>query len=475
MMLSRSPRDARLRASQRLPALALRASRRRPAWPSAAWAALALAAQPPAVQAAGEVRAISAGRLPVPGSVAPGGRYQVQARAEAVQAIAGTLNGMRPFTGMVVSQAPDAVYVEVVRNGTRFESVAASVNQKAVAQAVERLGAGDALYDTVATQNAGADARRAFDLLSGETHASAKGMLVNDSHFARSAVLGRLRAALAQAPGQDTGHGLWAQGFGAWSRSDGNANAAMLQSRTAGFFAGADQPVGPALRLGVLAGYSHTDFGSLGRWARGRSDNYHLGAYGGAHWGRWGLRLGAIHSWHELRTDRHVGFAGLYDRARATYRAQATQLTAETGYLARMGRWEFEPHAGASSVLLHTGTYRESGELALDGGERAMRVHYATLGLRGALALEAGGQTVSLRAGAGWRRAFGDTTPQATHHYRGNAFKVSGAPIARNAVLLEASAGVALTRRSAVQLDYQASLASRSRQHAGGLVFRTQF
>lgn len=277
----------------------------------------------------------------MPGDVTPGGHYLVKVKPDAAAALAGALGQSRPFVDLQVFAAQEGVRVDVVRNARRFDAAAATPNQAAVAQAVENLGAGNGLYDTIATQYADGDARRAFDLLSGETHAAAKGMLVETSHFARNAVLGRLRTVLGDvaedAPGDVPGHATdgmplprddaarprnaWAQGFGAWSRHDGDRNSASLESRTGGFFVGADRQLGRLLRAGLLAGYSHTDFGSMGRWSKGRSHNYHLGAYGGASWDAWRLRLGVINSWHDLRTVRHVGFAGLYEKTRALSRA----------------------------------------------------------------------------------------------------------------------------------------------------------
>lgn len=139
------------------------------------------------------------------------------------------------------------------------------------------------------------------------------------------------------------------------------------------------------------------------------------------------------------------------------------------------GPLELEPYAGLSSVLLHTGRYRESGDLSLDSGRQRMQVHYSTLGVRAGTVLPLGGKTVSLRAGAGWQRAFGDTTPTAAHSYDGRKFEVSGAAIGRDALLLEASFGVALTRDSVLHLDYQGSLAGQGQQHAAGLMFRSRF
>ena len=159
-------------------------------------------------------------------------------------------------------------------------------------------------------------ARGAFDQLSGEILASARTALIEDSRHVREAVTDRLRAAWGGAgvstesmtlhgrqaeatqEGPD-GKAVWSRGFGAWGRTGSDGNAARLNHSTGGFLLGTDARLSQHWRAGALAGYSRTRF-DVGN-ASGSSDNFHLGLYGGAQWGRLGLRLGAAHTWHALR------------------------------------------------------------------------------------------------------------------------------------------------------------------------------
>ncbi len=66
-------------------------------------------------------------------------------------------------------------------------------NQAGVANAVQSLGLGDLVFDTILGLNA-AQANQTFDRLSGEVHASTSTMLISDSRFVREATLERARA-----------------------------------------------------------------------------------------------------------------------------------------------------------------------------------------------------------------------------------------------------------------------------------------
>src|SRR5690606_3530899 len=108
-------------------------------------------------------------------------------------------------------------------------------------------------------------------------HASLKSALLEDSHFIRDAVSKRIRSAfggatspmpvLAYGPDgmhpaapDSAGPAAWGYAFGARDKTDGDGNAAGIDSSTGGFLTGIDGAVLPNIRLGLLAGYSHSSF-----------------------------------------------------------------------------------------------------------------------------------------------------------------------------------------------------------------------
>lgn len=381
------------------------------------------------------------------------------------------------------------VDLELKRNDRAFASAALTRNQSATAAGIESIGidAGHAVYDAIAQLPDDAQRIHAgFDALSGEIHASARTALVEDSRFVRNTATDRLRAAFAApgaprapvgvraaggVPGQEAadyrGPAAWALAFGSWGASDGDGNAAGLDRNTGGLLIGADRLV-DGWRLGVLAGYSHTDFNAHDRHSSGKSDNYHLGFYGGTAWTNLGLRAGAAYSWHDLDTRRAVLIPGLSDNPRANYRAGTFQVFGELGYSLDPGNGiRPEPFANLAHVRLHTNGYQENAEAAaLSGRSDDTSVTFSTLGLRAESSLNLGTAQAILRGTLGWRHAFGDTTPEARHGFSaGDNFTVAGVPIAKDSAVVEAGVDLRLTSSATFGLSYTGQLAGSAQDH----------
>lgn len=361
-------------------------------------------------------------------------------------------------------------------------------NQKATARGVQSIGlqAGHAVYDAVVQlPNDDKVIRDSFDALSGEIHASAKSALIEDSRFIRQAATDRVRAAFkapgaskapvaASGPGQTPAqvsanhHGpvVWSQAFGSWGKADSNGNAASLDRNTGGVLIGADRSVGD-WRVGVLAGYSHSDFKARDRASSGKSDSYHLGAYGGTQWNALGLRTGLAYTWHDIDTRRSVALPGLQGNPRASYRAGTLQAFGELGYGIELDSVRLEPFVNLAHVRLHTDDYRESGSAAaLSGRSDNTDVTFTTLGLRAEHELSVGATQATLRGALGWRHAFGDTTPQAHHGFSaGQAFTVAGVPIAKDSAVVEAGVDLKFAPGATFGLSYAGQLAGSARDH----------
>ena len=69
----------------------------------------------------------------------------------------------------------------------------------------------------------------------------------------------------------------------------------------------------------------------------------------------------------------------------------------------------------------------------------------------------------------GWRHAYGDTVPLSTFNFGGSdAFVIEGAPIARDAAVVEAAIDLNLTDDAVFGLTYNGQLASGGQDHAFG-------
>lgn len=97
------------------------------------------------------------------------------------------------FLGGTLDYAANAIRLDIGRNGTTLASVAQTPNQAAVAGAVETLGAGNPVYESLLLSENAATAQRAFQQLSGEIYPALAGLLLNDSRYLRDSVGERLR------------------------------------------------------------------------------------------------------------------------------------------------------------------------------------------------------------------------------------------------------------------------------------------
>ena len=384
----------------------------------------------------------------------------------------------------------------------RFADLLGGRNAIAAANAIDGLPDGHDLYRHALNLPEGAP-QAFFSALAGELHASVRHALPGLDATIRNVPLAHLRANLSAglrpgepiaaaglsdaAPAASTlpvsrARPVWAQLIGNWQRQDATDDTTAVRLRTTGLFVGADHALGAGWRLGGALGYTDSQLRTKGTADRGGIDSYSALAYGGKAFeagpGTLNLMLGASHTWHDIDTRRRVAVGGLDQTLRAGYRANTTQVFTELGYtLAPGSGLTLEPYAGLAWAGLRSRAFQESGgSAALSGTRQATRTTTATLGLRVAQSLQMGPLQGSVTAGAGWRRAFGDLRPTSTLAFdTGSAFTVTGAPIARNAALLEAGLQAQAGRNATVALNYAGQLGAGSRDHSATLSWRWTF
>ena len=395
-----------------------------------------------------------------------------------------TVSNVSAFVGLVEQEDQTHVYLDVEKTKS-FASAGATPNQIATAGGVESIGGGS-VYNAILNIPTDAQAQAAFDQLSSEVHASVKGVTIDDSRFARDAALDRLRDAfdavgavgtpvLAYADGETTqaiattdSFAMWGRGFGAWGSHEGDGNAATIKRDIGGLFMGGDGLVTDTVRLGVLAGYSHSSFSVGARNSSGSSDNYHLGLYGGTQWGNLAFRSGAVYTWQDISTDRSAVFPGFAESLKASYSARTAQVFGEFGYRLDVGqtaagKLAFEPFANLAYVNLATDGFSETGgAAALTSQADTTGVTFTTLGLRGSTEIATGsGMAITARGMLGWRHAYGDTTPLSTMAFAGGLpFTIAGAPIAKDAAVVEAGLDINLTPAATLGIAYDGQFGS---------------
>ena len=395
------------------------------------------------------------------------------------------------------------VTLTVERNDTSFSSVAQTANQVAVADAIDQLPLSHAVTGAIALSSAD-DAREAFHHLSGDVNASVKTGLIETAHLTADAINNRLRSAfegvgakavpvLSFAQSAKSGAGaaiddvsnaqpsynyaFWATGFGSWIDHDGNSNAGGLKTSTGGFLSGLDVGFASGWRVGLVGGYSETDLDAKGRYASATSDNWHLGVYGGNQWGALGVRAGLVHTWHGVDSSRSASYVGYSDSLAADYDARSLQAFGEVGYRIDVAPVALEPFANLSHVRLRTDGFTEKGgSSALAVESETTNTTFTTLGVRASTPFQLGATTANLNGTIGWRHAYGDIMPESTQAFiGGNAFTVQGAPIAKDAALLEAGFDVAITETSTFGVNYVGQFGNGTTQNGFNASFNVKF
>ena len=383
------------------------------------------------------------------------------------------------FVDPLLISHPNDVVLAFVRNSVQFSSVGSTPNERAVGAAIEGLGSSNSLNAAVLGLSA-SQARNAFDLASGEIHASAVSAAFEDARLPREAILDRLwnpsRGAVALLPGgmtgpmvtkapvsqplQPSGFTAWAQGFGNFGRIGGDGNAADVSRSLGGFIAGTDTQVDGRFRFGLAAGYTQSWLSVGSRASSGSIESVFGGLYGGADLGQLRLRAGALFAHNSYDTNRTIVFPGFVGMTQSSYGGSTAQAFGEAG-------WRFdiapgtsvEPFAGVLAMRIHTDDFAESGgAAALQGQSRSYDYQATTLGVR-AEAVPIVGIPVTVSGLLGWRHTFGDLTPTALLAFASapTTFAITGAPIARDSLVAEAGLDYYVRRNISVGAFYSSA------------------
>jgi outer membrane autotransporter protein len=402
----------------------------------------------------------------------PLGSYQLLSAGTGLSGSFGQIQSDFAFLTPTLSYGANQATLSLPRNGVAFADLADGRNARAAAAGLDAAGAGNALWNQVAATNA-AGARSTFQSLGNELHATTKTVLVEDSRLVRNAMAERLHEAQDDAPSSAGIQGLagtperglvWTQALGAWGRNDGSHAASSLDSHSRGLLIGADIPLDNGWRAGALVGFGHTDLDLRDESGSADSIDYHLGLYAGTQWDALSLKLGLAHSWHSVEARRDLLILGSDQHLAPDYDAGTTQAFGELAYRIDAGNLSLSPFANLAQVHLQTdGFHERSGALALDNPRQTTDVTFSTLGLRLA-SKPLGDWKVVPSATLGWRHAFGDSTPEHEAAFAGGPdFQLVGAPIAREAAVVQGALDMALTETVSLGLGYDGQLSGRSK------------
>lgn len=441
---------------------------------------------------------LAGGTVAIPhmgGVYLPGRQWTILTASGGVSGTFAPVSEGLPYIDMSLGYDASNVYLSAVRNGVAFCLTGFSGNECAGANGVESLGQGNTLYDLVISQTSAEAAADVFNQVSGEIHASAKGMLLEDSRFVRNAAGDRLRAAFggigaARAPVLAYGEGgaelvaadterfaVWGNSFGSWGDRGGDGNATAFDRSIGGFLLGGDVLIDDAWRAGLMTGFSHSSFDVDNLASSGNATSYSFGAYGGGQWGAVSLRAGAAYSWNSIETRRAVAIPGLSEVLSADYDGATAQIFGEASYRIDTAAATFEPFANLAYVNLRTGGFTETGgAAALSQAGSNADTTFTALGIRASDDFALGNINVTAHGMLAWRHAFGEVTPLSTGAFAGgNTFTIAGVPIARDAAVLEAGLDFDIAPMAKLGVSYTGQFGSGVSDNGARLDLNVRF
>lgn len=367
------------------------------------------------------------------------------------------------FLAPSLSYDPNNVFLTLTRSAATFADHGATPNQQRTAAAAEALGCGAAVFSPLLALSSAA-AGAAFDTLSGEIHPAARGALLEDSRFVREAML----------DGRADRRGLWAHGYDSSGETGGDGTTAELGRDSSGLFAGFDLPLGGPWSARIGGGYSHAGFDADTLASTAKLHTWHAGVRLAGEFGGLNVAAGAAVSWHRIDTERVIGFPGFSDAANARYDGRTVQAFGEAGYEVPIGGGaSLEPFARGAWVVVKTDAFAEAGgAAALSGTDESDGVGFSTIGVKAKVDFGA----IALTSSAGWRHAFSLEPTEASLSLGGGpAFTVTGAPVAKDALALEAGVEISIGGSGRLGLAYSGRIADRSDDHGARAVLSLPF
>ncbi len=403
-----------------------------------------------------------------------GRQYDILQAAGGIQGRFGAVLPNYLFIGGSLDYSGNGIQLDIERNATAFASVGQTPNQRAVAAAVEGLGAGNSVYESLLLAADAPAAQHAFQQLSGEIYPALGSMLINDSRQLRDALGERLHnASAAHSNG-------WIKALGAWGTTDSSHDTAGYSTSIGGLLAGFDGALDEQTRIGLVTGYSDSSLSmGSGTHSSAKVDSYHLGAYAGHETGAWRLSTGAAYSWHRADVKRDLQYGNVSGKQKAKVDASTTQVFGEAAYRLHLQPLALEPFANLAYVHLDTEGFREKGNAAAlkSTGDQRDAV-LSTLGVRVLKTFNLSAQqSLDVSGHLGWQHSL--SAIDSGQHLRfasgGTPYSVESSALLRDAALVGVQAGLALSKDVRVNLDYTGQLASREKSHGVGLSLNWQF
>ncbi|MFD1910815.1 autotransporter domain-containing protein [Halodurantibacterium flavum] len=346
--------------------------------------------------------------------------YQILTAQGGITGTFDSVSSSLAFLDGRLSYGATSLALNLERNDTAFRSVATSGNSRATADALERLGEGNSLFDRVVMLG-GETARTAFADLSGELNAAAFGALAG-----QSVLVGDIWRQNAQAPAE--GSRVWIGAYGEDGTISGSGDLFDVNRDAVGTLLGMNVTADGGWTLSGMAGFGRGSLSLDGAPGKIDTDDLHFGLSVGTQIGATSLRGGASFSRSRLSGHRDIRIGTATERSSISGNMDTTHLFAEVEHSVAFDTLQLTPFARLGHVHVGADGLRETGsDAALRFEDGSYNATYGDLGARLQTALGQAG-TTRLHAELGYRAVLsGDEATVGVAFAGGDVFNISAA------------------------------------------------
>lgn len=401
-----------------------------------------------------------------PGSYALATTYEVLSGASITGTFSGPVSSNLAFLDASLAYDPANVMLTLTRNDVRFEDIAQTPNQAAVGSAIATLPTNSVLANTVAGLSA-EDARRVYNLISGESHSGMRSQILSDSSIARDAVWSRL-ATMGDEPTEGGAH-IWSSALGKLNALAPSPNHPYEQQAvTGGMVFGVDTRLDAVTSVGAVAGASLSRFDVQALGAKLTANGVHAGVYGAVEDARFALRGGALAGLYDISSSRTFDIAGRGSTNSSAYTAAQGQAFGEFAFKFLDGETAAEAYAGLSHAYLGPTNFSETGSaLSLNGTATGGTMTTATVGLRSEMQIGVDDMIAKLGLGLAVRSVIGSSEAGYKMQLAGSTpFDITAAPRSGPELVFDLSLDAPLSQKASARIAYQASIAEQGIGHS---------
>lgn len=394
--------------------------------------------------------------------------YTILTAAGGINGQFGTVTSNLAFLTPGLTYSVDQVTLRLSRNNIAFAGVASTANQVAVADALQSLDTQGTLFNAVLFASA-ADARAAYDVLSGEALASFGSAVINDGRHVR-------RSLNASAPTIDGTNGpfAWGDAVRSWGDTD-EAGFAPLDTKYFGYAGG----MGYAVTNGYISfgvGRGDADY-RASSGAVAANEGWFAGGEAGYRTGAVRLHAGLAYAWSEMAANRPLSTLGLTGNGAANFDSTTVQVYAEASFNVIDGPITVAPFVGLAHLSTRIDGFAETGGAgALIVEKTDRQVTFGEIGLRVGGQLPGKKLTITPDLTVAWQHAWGDRMGHSTQRFAagGDSFSVDGTAIAKNAVRIDAGLELG-TEQFGLRIGYSGQISESWSDQAARATFRLSF